>query len=100
MKPPRATAFTGASISVMPFCVWAAFLAVSMVRADDWPQFGGPTRDGVWNETGIMQTFPAEGLKVRWRASVGGGLSSPVLACAAGAVAGLLLEIRVVYFVK
>ena len=50
------------------------------VCADDWPQFRGPNRDGVWSETGIMQTFPPEGLQVRWRAPVGRGLSSPVVA--------------------
>ena len=47
--------------------------------AEDWPQFRGPNRDGVWNETGILQTFPAEGLKIRWRAPVGAGHSSPVV---------------------
>ena len=47
--------------------------------ADDWPQFRGPNRDGVWNETGVMQTFPAEGLKLRWRVPVGSGLSSPIV---------------------
>lgn len=49
-------------------------------RAADWPQFRGPNRDSVWNETGILQTFPAEGLKIRWRAPVGGGFSSPIVA--------------------
>src|SRR4051794_1513145 len=48
-------------------------------HADDWPQFRGPQRDGVWNETGIMQTFPAEGLKIRWRVPVDAGLSSPIV---------------------
>lgn len=52
---------------------------VAVAQADDWPQFRGPNRDGVWNETGVLQTFPAEGLKVRWRAPVGGGLSSPIV---------------------
>ncbi len=54
--------------------------AAVMTRADDWPQFRGPNRDAVWNETGIMQNFPPEGLKVRWRAPIGGGHSSPVVA--------------------
>src|SRR5947209_7565322 len=54
-------------------------LAVA-VQADDWPQFRGPNRDGVWSEKGILESFPAEGLKVRWRASVGFGWSSPVVA--------------------
>ncbi len=49
------------------------------VRAEDWPQWRGPNRDGVWNETGILKTFPAEGLKIRWRSPVGPGWSSPVV---------------------
>ncbi len=47
---------------------------------DDWPQWRGPGRDGVWNERGILETFPAGGLKIRWRAPVGPGYSSPVIA--------------------
>jgi outer membrane protein assembly factor BamB len=50
------------------------------VRADDWPQWRGPNRDGVYRETGLMETFPAAGLKVRWRAPAGWGFSSPVVA--------------------
>src|SRR5438093_12944623 len=49
------------------------------VSAADWPQFRGPNRDGVWYETGILKTFPAEGLKIRWRAPVGPGWSSPAV---------------------
>ena len=51
-----------------------------IARADDWPQWRGPNRDGVWKETNILQTFPTNGLKVRWRAAVGYGFSSPVVA--------------------
>jgi outer membrane protein assembly factor BamB len=50
------------------------------VRAEDWPQWRGPNRDGVWGETGVLESFPADGLTVRWRASVGWGFSSPVVA--------------------
>jgi outer membrane protein assembly factor BamB len=50
------------------------------VRADNWPQWRGPNRDGVWTETGILKSFPPEGLKVRWRVPVGPGWSSPVIA--------------------
>jgi outer membrane protein assembly factor BamB len=56
-----------------------ALLLPLAVRAKDWPQFRGPNRDGVWNETGILRTFPAEGLKIRWRVPVGPGWSSPVV---------------------
>src|SRR5437899_1646242 len=48
-------------------------------RAEDWPQWRGSDRDGVWHETGIQKKFPAEGLPVRWRAPVGYGFSSPVV---------------------
>jgi hypothetical protein len=50
------------------------------LRADDWPQWRGPNRDGVCVETRLLQSFPAEGLKVRWRAPVAWGWSSPVVA--------------------
>lgn len=52
----------------------------SRLRADDWPQWLGPHRDGVWRETGILQSFPAAGLKFRWRVPVGGGYSGPAVA--------------------
>src|SRR3954471_17283670 len=63
-------------IAVVHFVV----LAVLPGRADDWPQWRGPNRDGVWRETGILEKFPAQGLEVRWRAAVGIGYSSPVVA--------------------
>ena len=46
-------------------------LLASVVQADDWPQWLGPTRDGVWRETGILDKFPANGPKVKWEAKVG-----------------------------
>lgn len=56
-----------------------SLLLTLVARATDWPQFRGPNRDNVWNETGILRTFPAEGLKIRWRMPVGPGWSSPVV---------------------
>jgi outer membrane protein assembly factor BamB len=47
--------------------------------ADDWPQWRGPNRDGVWREAGILESFPPGGLKVRWRAPIGIGLCTPVV---------------------
>jgi outer membrane protein assembly factor BamB len=59
---------------VLPLLLPAALLA------DDWPQWRGLNRDGVCGETGLLQSFPAEGLIVRWRVPVGWGFSSPVVA--------------------
>lgn len=48
--------------------------------ADDWPQWRGPNRDGVWAESGIVESFPLGGLTARWRFPVAWGFSSPVVA--------------------
>lgn len=47
--------------------------------ADDWPQWMGPNRDGVWRETGIVDSFPADGPTVRWRAPVALGFAGPAV---------------------
>ncbi|VTS07484.1 PQQ-binding-like beta-propeller repeat protein [Tuwongella immobilis] len=51
-----------------------------MVRADDWPQWMGPNRDGGWKETGILDRFPSGGPVVKWRTEVGYGYSGPAVA--------------------
>src|SRR6476469_8567180 len=53
---------------------------VTALRADDWPQWQGPTRDNVWRETGVLEKFPAAGPTIRWRVPVGAGYSSPSVA--------------------
>jgi outer membrane protein assembly factor BamB len=49
-------------------------------RADDWPQWMGPRRDGVWRETGIVDKFPRDGPKVLWRTKIGAGYAGPAVA--------------------
>ena len=61
------------------FTVSVLFAAASPLAADDWPQWLGPRRDGVWRETGIVQTLPTNGLKFRWRTAIGGGYSGPAV---------------------
>ena len=58
----------------------ATFQVAEFVNADDWPQWMGPERDGVWRETGIVKTFPTGGPHVRWRTKVGGGYAGPAVA--------------------
>jgi outer membrane protein assembly factor BamB len=60
-------------------CVAVAVLPIT-ARADDWPQWMGPNRDGVWRETGILDKFPAAGPKVKWRAPLHGGYAGPAVA--------------------
>ena len=33
---------------------------VNLSMAEDWPQWRGPTRDGVWHETGIISKFKSD----------------------------------------
>ena len=46
--------------------------------ANDWPEWRGTGRVGVWAETGIVQELPAE-LKVKWRVPVNSGFSGPAV---------------------
>ena len=32
-------------------------LLIPIAHADDWPQWRGLNRDGVWHETGIIESF-------------------------------------------
>lgn len=55
--------------------------AASGVRADDWPQWGGPQRDLVWREKGIVRKLPAKGLLPRmWSTPIGEGYAGPAVA--------------------
>ena len=53
---------------------------VSSVRADDWPQWRGPERNGISKESGWAFQWPDEGPKIAWKAKVGLGYSSFVVA--------------------
>jgi outer membrane protein assembly factor BamB len=47
--------------------------------ADDWPQWLGPQRDGIWRETGIIESLPTNGLTYRWQTQIGAGYSGPAV---------------------
>ena len=48
--------------------------------ADDWPQWLGPKRDGVWRESGILDRFPEGGPRELWRKPLGSGYAGPAVA--------------------
>lgn len=62
------------------FAVISIVAAPWIVRADDWPQWLGPQRDGVWREKGILDKFPPGGPTVRWRTPIGAGYAGPAVA--------------------
>ena len=62
------------------FFLAGCLVCQGFVQADDWPQWRGPQRDGVWRETGLMKSFPSPQLKIRWRVPVAPGYSGPTVA--------------------
>jgi outer membrane protein assembly factor BamB len=58
----------------------ATLVLPSVIKADDWPQWLGPQRDGVWRESGLLEKFPERGPKVKWRVPVAGGYAGPAVA--------------------
>jgi outer membrane protein assembly factor BamB len=55
-------------------------LVATCLFAEDWPEWRGKGRTGVWTETGIIDKFPAEGLKAAWRTPVRAGFAGPAVA--------------------
>ena len=59
--------------------IWLSILA-SGSHAADWPQFLGPTRNGISSETNLCAAWPADGPPVVWQKKIGAGFSGPVVA--------------------
>ncbi|MBL8795374.1 MAG: PQQ-like beta-propeller repeat protein [Planctomycetia bacterium] len=62
-----------------PFAFLLLLIVLSTAQADEWPQWLGPQRDGVWRETGILEKFPEGGPKVRWKTPIGAGYAGPAV---------------------
>lgn len=61
--------------------VACCLIFVASARADDWPQWRGPYRDGISQETGLLQEWPSAGPPIKWMAKeIGSGYSSPSIA--------------------
>lgn len=52
----------------------------AIVDADDWNQWMGNNRSGVYHESGIIDSIPESGLKVKWRMPIHGGYAGPAVA--------------------
>ncbi len=62
-------------------CIVTVALSVfaPAARSDNWPQWMGPNRDGIWREKGLVEAIPAAGLPVKWRVPVNGGYAGPAV---------------------
>lgn len=63
------------TLGVAMWCLLAA-----SVGADDWPQWRGPQRTGLSQETGLLKEWSKGGPKMIWeRKDLGGGYSTPAV---------------------
>ena len=67
-------------LRLLAAAVLSLLLCGSVATADDWPQWMGPQRDGVWRETGVIDAIPQSGLPISWRAPVQHGYAGPAVA--------------------
>lgn len=70
MKTARFTAILLVSVA------WIA----PTLQADEWPQWLGPKRDGVWREDGLVDKFPKDGPRIVWRQPINAGYCGPAVA--------------------
>jgi outer membrane protein assembly factor BamB len=58
----------------------AAALLSFAAAAADWPQWRGPRRDGISQETGLLQEWPKDGPKLVWQLKdIGEGYATPAV---------------------
>jgi len=72
--------------------VWISLLLVTVSLADDWPQWRGPQRDGLWREDGIIERFDGPRLEPLWTVEIGPGYCGPTVAAGRVYVADRLTE--------
>jgi len=61
---------------------WAGIVLASTLTstAKDWPQWRGPQRDGISQETGLLKEWPADGPNLLWQVQdAGSGYSTPAV---------------------
>ena len=56
------------------------FVIVGFAGADEWHQWRGENREGVWMETGIIEAFEGSDIPIRWRVPISSGYSGPTVA--------------------
>jgi outer membrane protein assembly factor BamB len=67
-------------LRLLPFSVTLCFFAALPALADEWPQWRGPNRDGVWAETGIVDKFDGAEIQAKWRVPISSGYCGPTVA--------------------
>jgi outer membrane protein assembly factor BamB len=54
-------------------------ITLAPIVAEDWPEWRGKGRSGVWAESGVLDKFPEKGLTPIWRTPVHSGFAGPAV---------------------
>ncbi|MEI6783148.1 MAG: PQQ-binding-like beta-propeller repeat protein [Verrucomicrobiota bacterium] len=76
----RIWVFTGSGLLRVLSAAMILGLSGGRSRAEDWPHWRGPSHNGVSQETGWLDKWPEGGPSICWKANVGLGFSSLVVA--------------------
>ena len=66
------------SLNKLIFIFSAVFLSLSSA-AQEWPDWRGSNRDGIWKETGIIKKFKSADIPLKWSVPCGAGYSGPTV---------------------
>ena len=78
-RPANAHRVSGAAIGFAALAV-ALSTGGALLAAADWPQFLGPTRNGVYSGPPLAESWPSGGPRLVWRKQVGQGFAGPAVA--------------------
>lgn len=67
-------------LNLLLLAVMIGLLRNTGAVAEDWPQWRGVHRDGVWRESGIVESFAAEETAAKWEVAIGAGYTGPTVA--------------------
>ena len=71
------------TIAALCLCFSAVFVTSSAnmgASTSDWPQWRGPERNGISQESGLLKQWPAAGPKLLWQVNdIGDGYSTPAI---------------------
>src|SRR4051794_9981403 len=71
----RLTVILSTGVMLLAVAATAEDQPVGSNASRGWPQFLGPDRNGISQETGLIKTWPKEGPKEVWRVPGGEGMS-------------------------
>jgi outer membrane protein assembly factor BamB len=60
--------------------ILTGFTMINRAEAQEWPDWRGSNRDGIWKEEGIVKKFGQNPIPLKWSIPVGAGYSGPTVA--------------------